>query len=98
MRGTIVVDEVIFPIVGAQLIEGQIVFFATKQGPHPGYPVATKVDMVVYGQDGRTILRTKHEVPAVPEVGPDETMSIRLPVSVDAGEVEDDGTGGDGAE
>lgn len=70
MLGSVVVDEVVLPITGVQLVDGGLRITAHARGP---LPLMSLARYVVHGEDGRTMYRTPRADPTT--IGPLEADS-----------------------
>lgn len=81
MIGTVVIDEVVLPIVGVRLSGGKLRITAEARGP---MPLVRLADYVVQGDDGRTIYRSSRtEGITIGPLNERSSLTITLDVEID---------------
>jgi hypothetical protein len=81
MIGTLVVNEVILPIVHVLMGRGEILFVARRNGPLRGYAGGV-TDVELFGADGSAIGSVRADIPAWPDLDDESTLTIPLPMRI----------------
>lgn len=79
--GSVVVDEVVFPITAVRLTGGKFQITAEARGP---MPLVRLANYVVQGDDGRTVYRSSRtDMITVGPLGKGESLTFTLAVELD---------------